>query len=89
MIPSITTEMTRDEIESRFDLYIMTQLYNIAQNNEWDISREITRLIKIAIESDVEYEVIHFMMLNLINKSPKSPNDVLDSCIDACYEWLK
>ena len=84
MIPSITTEMTRDEIESRFDLYIMPQLYNIAQNNEWDISREITRLIKIAIESDVEYEVIHFM-----NKSPKSPNDVLDSCIDACYEWLK
>ena len=89
MIPSLTVNMTRDEIEARFDLYIMPKLYNIAQNNEWDTSKEITRLLKIAIKHGVEHEVIHFMMLNLLNKVPKSPNDVLDGCIDACYEWLK
>lgn len=81
--------MTREKIEKNFDENILPKIYIEQESENWRIMECINFMIKEAQDCEAFKPVLLFFIKNIINKQPKSFEQVLLCISDSMDEWIK
>jgi len=85
----ITVDMTREEIETRFDEHILPKIYIQQETERWRVMQRVNSMIKEAQEVNTFEPVLLFFIQNVIHKQPKSFEEVWLCMSDSMDEWIK
>lgn len=81
--------MTREEIEKNFDENVLPRLYIEQESENWRVMECINSMIKEAQNCESFEPVLLFFIKNIINRQPKSFEQVWLCMSDSMDEWIK